>query len=104
MMEREIAGERIIFDDEGYMVRPTPWSREIAAVLAQEVGIELTERHFLVLDFMRSDLAARGEAPSVRRVGKRSGVSVKELYQLFPGRPAKKAARIAGLGKPRGCV
>jgi dissimilatory sulfite reductase related protein len=104
MMEREITGELIVFDDEGYMAEPVPWNREIAAVLADDEGIELTDRHFVVLDFMRKDFTEKGTAPSIRRLGKFSGVTVKELYQLFPGGPAKKAARIAGLGKPKGCV
>ena len=47
---------------------------------------------------------AKGTGPTVRVLGKTSGVSVKELYQLFPKGPAKIAARIAGIPKPRGCI
>jgi tRNA 2-thiouridine synthesizing protein E len=41
---------------------------------------------------------------TVRVLGKTSGVSIKELYQLFPKGPAKTAAKIAGIPKPRGCI
>ena len=47
---------------------------------------------------------AAGAGPTVRALGKTSGVPVKELYQLFPKGPAKLAARIAGIPKPRGCI
>ena len=53
---------------------------------------------------MRQEFAEKGTAPSVRRLTKQSGVPTKELYALFPGGPAKKAARIAGVPKPQGCV
>ncbi|UCD36844.1 MAG: TusE/DsrC/DsvC family sulfur relay protein [Fidelibacterota bacterium] len=105
MSQKEIAGQTIEFDDEGYMVDHTAWNREIAAVLAQEEGIEtLTDRHFDVIEFMRKEVAEKGTAPSIRRLNKLNVVPTKELYQLFPGGPAKKAARIAGLKKPEGCI
>jgi len=46
----------------------------------------------------------KGTGPTVRMLGKSSGVTVKELYLLFPKGPAKVAARIAGIPKPRGCI
>ena len=45
-----------------------------------------------------------GTGPTVRVLGKTSGVTVRELYQLFPKGPAKVAAKIAGIPKPRGCI
>ena len=104
MGQREIAGISIEFDDDGYMLSPESWSPDIAQALATEEGIQISERHHVVLDFMRKDYAEKGVVPSIRRMGKFSGVTIKELYQLFPGGPAKKAARIAGLTKPQGCV
>jgi tRNA 2-thiouridine synthesizing protein E len=53
---------------------------------------------------MRREYFEKGTGPTVRLLGKSSGVSVKELYQLFPKGPAKVAARIAGIPKPRGCI
>lgn len=102
--QREIAGKPVSFDDEGFMIEPGQWDAEVARALAAEMEIELTDRHFLVLEFMRKEFAANGIPPSLRKIKNDSGVGTKELYQLFPKGPAKKAARIAGLGKPEGCI
>jgi len=104
-MEKEIAGIRIEFDEEGYMKDFRLWNEAIARELAREEGIqELTERHLQVIRFMREEFEKNGTAPSIRKLTKGSGVPTKELYQLFPGGPAKKAARIGGMPKPKGCV
>jgi len=104
MTSRVIAGKTIDFDDEGFMTTPTQWNEDIARALANEIDIELTDRHFLVLAFMRKEHEANGTAPSLRKIKNESGVGTKELYKLFPKGPAKKAAFIAGLGKPEGCI
>jgi tRNA 2-thiouridine synthesizing protein E len=77
----------------------------MAPLIAAEVGVpELTDRHWQVVDYMREQYLSTGNAPSIRTLGKASGVPVKELYQLFPKGPAKLAAKIAGIPKPRGCI
>jgi tRNA 2-thiouridine synthesizing protein E len=77
----------------------------MAPELARRDGIdELTEAHWKVIRFMRTEFFDKGTGPTVRILGKTSGVTVKELYQLFPTGPAKVAARIAGIPKPRGCI
>ena len=92
-------------DAEGFLVDPEEWSEELAAQIARDWGIpELTDRHRQVVRFMRERYLATGSAPSIRTLGKASGVPVKELYQLFPKGPAKLAARIGGIPKPRGCI
>ena len=53
---------------------------------------------------MRQEYFEKGTGPTVRKLGKSSGISVKELYQLFPKGPAKLAARVAGIPKPKGCI
>jgi TusE/DsrC/DsvC family sulfur relay protein len=65
---------------------------------------ELSDRHWLVVRFMRERYLATGNAPSIRSLGKESGVPIKELYQLFPKGPAKLAAKIGGIPKPKGCI
>ena len=81
------------------------WTEEQAAAIAAENGApELTDRHWQVIRFMRERYLATGESPSVRVIGKESGVPVKELYELFPKAPGKLAALIGGVPKPRGCV
>jgi tRNA 2-thiouridine synthesizing protein E len=104
-MTATFAGHQVDVDHEGYMQKPAQWNKEIAAEMAREVGIEtLTERHWQVVEFVRSRYLETGSAPSIRSLGKESGVPVKELYKLFPKGPAKLAARIGGIPKPRGCI
>jgi len=105
MATREIAGITIEIDENGYMDDSTVWTKEIAAAFAKEQDIdELTDRHYIVIEFMRKEFEANGTGPSIRKLNKQSGVKTKELYQLFPGGPAKKAALIAGIPKPQGCI
>lgn len=104
-VEREIAERTVHFDDEGFMTDPTEWVEPIALELAKVVGIdELSERHWKVIEFSRDSFDEHGESPTLRRIKVNSGVPVKELYKLFPKKPAKKIAFIAGLPKPTGCV
>lgn len=104
MPQVEIAHEMVEVDDEGFMTDPQQWNEQIAKAIAAELGIVLTDRHFVVLNYMRKELEDNGKAPSLRKLKNESGVGTKELYGLFPKGPAKKAARIAGLGKPEGCI
>ncbi len=103
-MTKNIAGTDVDFDSEGFMTKPEQWSRDIATALAAEEGITLTDRHWEVLDFIRSDAKENGGAPNVRRLQKVGNVPTKELYTLFPKGPAKIAARLAGYPKPHGCI
>lgn len=100
----EILGKQIETDADGHLTNTADWSKEIAVELAKAEGIELTDRHWVVIDYMRKVYEETGLAPSIRKLTKESGVNTKELYSLFPGGPAKKAAKIAGLPKPVGCV
>ncbi len=100
-----IADTPVEVDAEGFLAHPDDWNEEIAAEIARDHGIpELTPRHWLVVNFMRDRYLTTGSAPSIRALGKESGVPVKELYQLFPKGPAKLAAKIGGIPKPRGCI
>ncbi len=100
-----IAGSSVDVDGEGFLTDPEQWNREVAADLARQLGIDpLTNRHWQVVEFMRRTYLETGTAPSIRTLGKASGVPIKELYQLFPKGPAKLAARIGGIPKPRGCI
>jgi len=90
---------------EGFLERAQDWDRGLAAELAAESGVgPLTDRHWLVLDYMRKIFLEKGDGPTIRTLGKESGVEIKELYQLFPKGPAKLAAKIAGIPKPHGCI
>jgi tRNA 2-thiouridine synthesizing protein E len=92
-------------DPEGFLVNVDEWTEDVAGEIARDAGIDpLTDRHWLVVRFMRDTYLATGNAPTIRTLGKASGVPIKELYQLFPKGPAKLAAKIAGIPKPRGCI
>ena len=100
-----LADTPVEVDAEGFLVHAEEWNEQLAAEIARDSGIpDLTPRHWLVVNFMRDRYLATGTAPSIRALGKESGVPVKELYQLFPKGPAKLAARIGGIPKPRGCI
>jgi TusE/DsrC/DsvC family sulfur relay protein len=105
MAIRTINNRSVDFDAEGFMTNYKDWDLGIAQVIAADEGITaLTDRHLAVVNFMRKEFEAKGDGPSIRRLTKESGVPTKELYELFPGGPAKKAARIAGIKKPHGCI
>ena len=100
-----IAATEVELNDDGFFVNPDQWTEDMAPELARRDGIDdLTDAHWKVIRFMRGAYFRDGTGPTVRILGKTSGVSVKELYQLFPKGPAKVAARIAGIPKPRGCI
>lgn len=96
--------DTIEFDDEGFMVNAADWTREIGEAIAEALEVQLTDRHWQVIDFARADFENTGEPPTLRRITKQTGVEMKEIYQLFPDGPAKLAANIAGLKKPTGCI
>jgi tRNA 2-thiouridine synthesizing protein E len=100
-----IADTTVDVDAEGFLIDAHQWTEEIAEEIARGNGVdELTARHWLVVRFMRDRYLETGSAPSIRALGKESGVPVKELYELFPKGPAKLAAKIGGIPKPRGCI
>jgi dissimilatory sulfite reductase related protein len=103
MATKIIAGVTLDVNEEGYLIDPLKWTKEIALEIAKDEGIELTEKHFEVLNYLR-DRHVKGEALSIRSVGKSGIVDVKGLYDLFPGGPLKKSSKIAGIPKPVSCV
>ncbi len=106
MATKTIAGKTVQVNEEGYMTNAAEWNKEIAVELAKEEGIAtLTDAHWKVIDYCRQWAGANdGKAPTLRTITSNAGVSTKELFGLFPKGPAKKVARVAGLGKPEGCV
>ena len=95
----------IAFNDEGFMTDPNQWTKEIAETIAKNEGIEvLTENHWKIIDFCRETGMESGKSPTLRQITTGTGISTKELFGLFPKGPAKKVAKVSGLGKPEGCV
>ena len=105
MATETLAGTTVEVDEEGFFADPSAWTEAMAAELAAHVGVdELTEDHWTVIKFCRTDYEAKGESPTLRRVSTESGVPTKQLFQLFPKKPAKKMSYVAGVPKPKGCV
>lgn len=95
----------IVVDAEGFLQKPEQWTEALGLEIARENGLpDLTERHWQVIRYMRDTYLKTGTAPTIRTLGKDSGVPIKELYQLFPKGPAKLAAKIGGIPKPKGCI
>jgi dissimilatory sulfite reductase related protein len=103
MAEKTLAGKTVEVTEEGYLVNKEDWSKELAAELAKEDGIELTDKHYEVLDYLRKEQAT-GATLTIRKVGKSGIVDIKGLYQLFPGGPLKLSSKYAGIPKPASCV
>lgn len=103
MAQKTYAGITIDVNDDGYMTDASQWNRDVAAELAKEDGIELTEKHYEVLEFLRKS-NEKGETLTIRKVGKSGIVDIKGLYQLFPGGPLKLSSKFAGIPKPASCV
>jgi tRNA 2-thiouridine synthesizing protein E len=99
-----IAGHRIDVNDEGFLTDPNEWDEELARVLAEQIGLTLSDEHWKAIRFLRQDFADQGETATLRRVSTRAEIPVKRLFALFPQKPAKKMAYVAGLPKPHGCV
>lgn len=105
MQAHEYAGRVVQLNDEGFLTDSSQWTPEIGEAIAKDVGVwPLGEKHWTVITYCREDAAREGQSPGMRRIAKSSGVSMKELYALFPRGPGKLAARIAGLPKPQSCV
>ncbi len=105
MVTKTIAGISVDVNEEGFMIHPAQWNEQIAVEIAKEEGIaELNPEHWKIIQFCRQSAGASGKAPTLRQITIGTGISTKDLFTLFPKGPAKKVARIAGLGKPEGCV
>lgn len=99
-----INGSTVHVDDEGFLTAYDEWNEDLAKTLAAQIGVDLTDAHWKAIHFLREDFKAQGETATIRRVSTVGGIPTKELFTLFPKKPAKKMAYIAGLPKPHGCV
>jgi len=99
-------GKPLELNEEGFMVHPEEWNREVAEFLARhEEGLEqLNDTHWAVITFIREYYIEKNIAPMIRLICQKTGLKLKQIYELFPSGPAKGAAKLAGLPKPDGCV
>ena len=105
MPEFDLNGTMVEVDEDGFIQDPDVWTEALAAAIAvtEEVD-ELTEEHWVVVNYLRSYYQQFGIAPMIRKLCKQTGFDLKYIYELFPSGPAKGACKIAGLPKPTGCV
>lgn len=103
MATKTFAGVNVDVNDEGYLTDSSQWTKEVAEGIATEQGVELSDKHFEVLDFIRGKVAD-GATLTIRGINKSGVVSAKEFYQMFPGAPLKKSTMIAGVPKPESCI
>jgi len=99
-----IGDAQVHVDTEGFLTDFDEWDEPLGEQLAAQIGIALTDAHRAAIRFLREDYLTHGETATLRRVSVLTGIPVKRLFELFPVKPAKKMAYIAGLPKPRGCV
>jgi TusE/DsrC/DsvC family sulfur relay protein len=104
MATTTIDGHTVHVNEEGFMTDPAEWDEPLAKSLAAQIGIDLTDEHWKAIRFLREDYAAQGETATLRRISTVGGIPTKSLFALFPQKPAKKLAYVAGLPKPHGCV
>jgi TusE/DsrC/DsvC family sulfur relay protein len=104
MTTTTIDSYEIHVDDEGFMTQYDEWTEELGKALAAQIGVEMSDEHWKAIRFLRSDFPEHGETATLRRVATVGGIPTKQLFTLFPKKPAKKMAYVAGLPKPRGCV
>ncbi|MFP4064248.1 MAG: TusE/DsrC/DsvC family sulfur relay protein [Bacteroidales bacterium] len=101
----EIEGKTFEVDGDGFLANPEIWNDEVAGLIAKYDGIEeMTDKHWDVVKIIRENFEEKGMAPMIRVICKKSGLKLREIYQLFPLGPARGACRVAGLPKPDGCV
>lgn len=106
-----VDGRDIALDPEGYLVELADWSPAVAERLAAEEGLTLGDEHWEVIEVLRDFYARFEQAPAMRPLVKAVGLALGpekgrsiHLMRLFPGSPAKVAARLAGLPKPANCL
>jgi dissimilatory sulfite reductase related protein len=105
----DLNGLTVDVTDDGFFVHPEQWTRDMAEEIAGREGVgSLTDAHWRVIEFVRSRFLDGIRPPSTRLVSKHCGMSVRTLYDAFPQRPVKTAAKIAGVPEPQfylgGCL
>ena len=102
-MALEVNGKSIETDGNGNITDPAAWDEDVAKALAAEDGIELTQEHMDVINYLRSEYLENNEQPMERAINKGMSkiwgkkVTSKDLYVLFPLAPSKQGNKIAGL-------
>ncbi|MCY4421186.1 MAG: TusE/DsrC/DsvC family sulfur relay protein [Gammaproteobacteria bacterium] len=108
-MAININGKEVETTDTGFLVDIEDWSEDVARAMAQQDGLEMTDRHWDVINYLRDEYINNNEnLPNTRNMVKAMAkawgdkkLNAKVLYDLFPGNPSKQAGRIGGLPESR---
>jgi len=107
-MTIEFEGKSIEATDNGYLVNIDDWSEDLAKQMASNDSLELGERHWDIIHYLREEFINNaGNQPNTRTMIKEMSskwdekIKSKDLYDLFPGDPSKQGGRIAGLPESR---
>lgn len=110
-MAYQLNGTTHEHDEEGYITEIGLWSKDLAELIAEDENIDMSDDHWMVVNFLRDYYEEYQIAPAIRVLTKAIKKSMgadkgnsKFLYELFPYGPAKQACKIAGLPKPTGCI
>jgi len=111
-MSFEINGQTFETDEDGFLLQLDGWNEEVASHLAKSEEVEMSDKHWEIVKFLRDYYEEYQIAPAIKiltkEIAKKNDIGKKEasefLYELFPAGPAKQACKIAGLPKPTGCV
>jgi len=104
--EVQVAGKKVILDEDCFMQNTEDWDEKIAEWMAKELeGVQqMTEEHWKVIRYLRDYWETYGACPPIKMLTKETGFSLEKIYQLFPSGPALGACKVAGAPKPTGCV
>ena len=107
-MAYEVNGKTIETDKNGYLVNIEDWNEDVAREIAAEEGVELTDKHWDLINYLRDEYINNGaNQPNTRHIVKAMGdkwgekIGQKDVYDLFPKDPSKQGGRIAGLPESR---
>jgi len=108
-MGMNVNGNEVEITPSGFLVNIEDWNEEIAQAIAKEEDIELSDKHWDVIKFLRDEFINNsGNQPNTRSMVKAMAkawddkkLNTKVLYDLFPGNPSKQAGRIGGLPESR---
>jgi len=108
-MTIEVNGKAIETTATGFLVNIEDWNEDVALEIAKDEGIELTDQHWVLINYLRDEYINNGgNQPNNRFIVKHmkeklpnEDVDSKYLYHLFPGNPSKQAGRIGGLPESR---
>jgi len=107
-MAYEYGGKTIETDANGFLLDQNDWNEDLATVIAEQEGIALTDKHWDLINYLRSEYFDNGgNQPNTRGIVKAlsakwgTSVSQKDVYDLFPKDPSKQGGRVAGLPETR---